>query len=797
MARAARATKPRARKTDAGKRKTNGAIETVDITPSPRILKVIAEIQFSAWQCIAELVDNSFDEFLRIKRSNIPWVEPFEVAVSLPSQNTPFGEAAVTVRDNGRGMTLDQVRNAVRAGYTGNDPISNLGLFGMGFNVATARVGGVTRFFTTREGDAEWIGVEIDIDNMAESFQAPVIREPKASPAEHGTRVEVRRLTPFASWLTRPANQSRLRKTLGATYSYLLENESFRLLVNTIPVEPWRHCVWDKKRKVTRGKEEIPAIIPIKKTLGERAVCLQCGVWQPKENTECEQCESRDLDIRERRVHGWLGIARNLSAKEYGIDFLRNGRKIQRFEKTIFQWRDPEDPGGEGEVEYPVEVPNNQGRIVGEIHLDHVRVSYTKDSFDSSDPAWVGAIRMIRGDGPLLPEKAKRLNYEQNNSPLARLHRGYRRNDPGENYLTPGNGKARLPTDDWVGFFHFYDPDYQTDKKWWEQVLEHERIVKARKEAKERGEEEETKQLDDPTLEFIGGGEEEKGADGKAPDEGEEPPLTEAEQVAVFIEAGSPLPELNGEFSARNVAVRPVKLRAFEVRGHAIEDAEGRRVPVWVTSDEGGGLIAFADLDHSHFITFDDEPEDIVLMEVAQNLLVRAKSASVPISMVFAELKERHLPSHAIDLGRLIPEATQLMHDMQKRMIECVAENPQRPWQNALVEAERHFTHERITQLEKIADVEPFIYSGQYLPYVPPAVVPRIIEEWPDAFLDEHLFAAPYKDVSTPGAKRQMVATITGYLNDIAWLTSAPANAPREQMIRARLSLQLLPDELV
>jgi hypothetical protein len=38
--------------------------ETVQIPPHPRILRALAEIDFDHWQCIAELVDNGFDEFL-------------------------------------------------------------------------------------------------------------------------------------------------------------------------------------------------------------------------------------------------------------------------------------------------------------------------------------------------------------------------------------------------------------------------------------------------------------------------------------------------------------------------------------------------------------------------------------------------------------------------------------------------------------------------------------------------------------------------------------------------------------
>lgn len=43
------------------------ARNTLDITPTPRILRTLGEIPFQTWQCIAELVDNSIDAFLSEK----------------------------------------------------------------------------------------------------------------------------------------------------------------------------------------------------------------------------------------------------------------------------------------------------------------------------------------------------------------------------------------------------------------------------------------------------------------------------------------------------------------------------------------------------------------------------------------------------------------------------------------------------------------------------------------------------------------------------------------------------------
>ncbi len=766
------------------------------ITPKPRILKALGQIEFNPWQCIAELVDNSFDEFLDIERTETGWTEPFDVSIQLPpGAGNGQVDGVVRVVDNGRGMTLDRVTDAVSAGYSGNDPLSKLGLFGMGFNVATARMGSVTRFLTTREGDSDWVGVEIDLDAIKEGFEVPEIRVPKDSPSQHGTRVEISRLEDFSAWFTRPGNQSRLRDILGGVYSYLLAGKEYRLLVNGIAVKPYRHCVWSADRFVTREGEAIPARIEIDRDLGPRAFCRTCSTWQEADGSTCEECESTDLEVRERRVWGWLGIERYLDDREYGIDFLRNGRKIRRFDKSIFQWRDPEDQSGPGETEYPLEVPYNVGRIVGEIHLDHVPVVYTKDSFDTSDRGWRKAIEIIRGEGPLLPKRASQLGYSRNDSPLGKLHRGYRRNDPGANYLTPGNGKSRVDNRDWDKKFRAGDPEYQSDSLWYRAVLEHDAAVQAEKDRKKAETAAEGASRADPTIEFTTGSGEADEQEKASPPATQERPEADADRAARLARSASQLLELKGEYAATGVPGRPFSLSAYLVE-EVLKGADGKRQPVWITSGRGGSMTAFADLSHPHFRRFSDDPADMILVEVAQQMLVRGTGATSTIGAVYAELKAHHLSSRAIEPGTLIGEATQLLRDIQERMVACVGENPARPWSNALNESERHITGDRINEILKKTDIEGVVVSGEYLPLVPATVVPRIVEEWPEAFFDGRLFDAPYAGVASTSARRQIVSTVTGYLDDAAWLASAPPHPSKDQLVRAGLSLRLVPDTL-
>ncbi len=98
------------------------SMNTLDITPTPRILRTLGEIPFQTWQCIAELVDNAIDAFL----SN-PARDERERRIAVTWSGDSVGEAdrVLEICDNAVGMSIDQLQNAVRAGYTSNDPIGN------------------------------------------------------------------------------------------------------------------------------------------------------------------------------------------------------------------------------------------------------------------------------------------------------------------------------------------------------------------------------------------------------------------------------------------------------------------------------------------------------------------------------------------------------------------------------------------------------------------------------------------------------------------------------------------------
>src|SRR5215213_9757422 len=54
-----------------------------DLTPDPRVLQMLGEINLPQWRCVAELIDNSIDGFVHAARSGAP-IEAPEIGVALP-----------------------------------------------------------------------------------------------------------------------------------------------------------------------------------------------------------------------------------------------------------------------------------------------------------------------------------------------------------------------------------------------------------------------------------------------------------------------------------------------------------------------------------------------------------------------------------------------------------------------------------------------------------------------------------------------------------------------------------------
>ncbi|MFF9621425.1 ATP-binding protein [Streptomyces griseosporeus] len=770
----------------------------INVMPHPRILGVLGDIEFTHWQCLAELIDNSFDEFQAAgETSNCP-----SVSISLPAANSQRASAEITVQDNGRGMSLEAVTNAIRAGWTSNNRHGSLGLFGMGFNISTARLGRRTTVRTGRAGDPYWIEVTLDLAKIAESakYQAPYRTVPKNSPDEHGTTITISDLKQEQyTTLCRPRTQKVIRDTLGDVYSYLLDTKGFLLTLNGKKVRPRLPCVWDEKRTVTRQGVEINAVQRIERRLSAKKACMVCGYWSPADAELCEECGQDRLELRERKIWGWIGIQRYLHRKDYGLDFLRNGRKILLRDKRVFYWQDEENPA-EQELEYPIDSRGIQmGRIVGEIHCDHVAPNYQKTAFEYETPEWRQVLREVRGTSPLRPQIARRLGLPENKSPLALLYTGFRRQDPGLNYLIPGDGRNALheKAQQWADLMRLGGHEFQSDEVWYRAAYQHDNPV-----------------LPDPapenddilpgfgadllkpdiTPETDGAQSAEAAADGEATAEKATPVETVDQRLQRYRAHAEALVDLAGTYFLEELG--RIELAAWAVRGQTLVTNDGRTAPVVVSMIRAPRLEVFIDTGHALFHESGSDLRDLALVEVAEYMRVRANHLSTPLTEIIAHLKTQ-TASPRLTPATMAEESERLLDQVRGAMVMPVSENPAIHWllltQDERARAERKFA----VQSGGEFSWNDALSNGDFIRYAPASALIRIIQESPASFLDGAVFKRGYIALSDSEAKALVVERLINPLSDLALLEQHRPRLDVEELARIRISCRLIARDLV
>lgn len=781
-----------------------------DLQPDPRVLPMLGEINIDQWRCIAELVDNAIDGFLHASREGNPIVAP-RVDIILPT--TDKDGAQLKIVDTGNGMTAEVLERAVRAGWSGNNPIDNLGLFGMGFNIATARLGSVTEVWTTRKGDNEWHGLSIDFDELRRQrhFKTPHLVRPKPDSDTHGTEVTIKRLKPEQRrWLARAASQTSVRKRLSQTYSSMLRQNgepiSFDLFINNKRVESLRHCVWDEDRQVAYPDVgTVHAVMRVDHTMAERPYCTHCMTWVPEADAKgnCPICSSAGTLIkRPRRVTGWLGIQRYRDQNEFGIDFIRNGRKIEIANKDLFVWRDGESE----EREYPLDDPRNEGRIVGEIHIDHCRVSYAKDRFDRADQSWDEMVQLVRGDGPLRPEKAKSLGFGANYSPLFALFKAFRRTSPQSKaagayariMIVKDNARAKEMAD----YFHEGRPEYQDDGKWWELVEEADRELLYGPSGK-------------PPTPVPSGT---PGAPTAVPslppgllggDDGTSAPGgTTTGPSGTPISPAAPLPPPRREIPSlsRNY-IHPSSGATWNVTAYEVQSDDPG------LTENGPWAMPMGDIaTRNHHFLFDPRhpifnsitmtPRDGLLMQLAWMTaeLLRTSTVMPSLSAILAELRVSYGDDTLLDPRTMSGDASALLVDIAKALVASRAEEDRAALFNDLSVPEQQLVM-RALGTRKISPTG-VTGDGSFLQYAPYEIIRDLVERHPEYCFDGKVWDEPFealeyghKDI-TASVRDSVVSRYIGLINDAIWLArqdaSDLANNSREELVRATMSLRLL-----
>ena len=454
----------------------------ITITPDPQILQVLSYLEMKPQDSICELIDNSLDAILEFEGDS-----GAVISIDLPTRKeVEDGTATIRVRDNGPGMTLAQVQDALRAGYSSKPRYGALGLFGVGFNIATGKLGITTTLITAKADDDFAVRVELDLINLRRSgnFKVLATNIPKPVGLMHGTLAEVSRPWPAnnqnAGFMLKLVSIGRpkLLDHLGRIYATTLRSKKVKIVIGASQVIPFEHCIWDDSRYVEHAKwGKIHAVHRFHERIIYSSLrCAECGniISEGEDRCPDQNCRSSSTVTQQERVSGWVGIQRYGDSSQYGVDLIRNGRAIRLLEKAAFF--DFEDPlNGDPIHDYPID--QNEGRIVGELHLDHVPVDPAKQNYERSSPEWRRAIEYVRGTSSLQPERP---GADTNRSSIFMLYQGYRKvRGPGRRSMAmgkwePGRSEAKLLGRDEIEAlkkrFDARELGYYDDAEWWKLV---------------------------------------------------------------------------------------------------------------------------------------------------------------------------------------------------------------------------------------------------------------------------------------------------------------------------------------
>jgi hypothetical protein len=757
-------------------------MESFNLTPSPALLDLLGKIPFKGWQCAAELIDNSIDAII----NHSDKLQDYQrvISVFIPTKKKIEQNEPLIVEDWGIGMTEEQLENAVKAGFSSKNTNSNLGLFGMGFNVATSRLANTVQVWTSTADMTQEIGVRIDLRDMKKtgSFIRPKMTREKRPDKKSGTRIEVYDYKPEAHTLLKPQD---IYRELNRAYSErIFAGYGIKIMVNGDHVSPFKFCTWDDKRSVKHKGGDIPAVVEIDEQLKEEMFCENCFSWlgEPVDTSlqiECPYCNIVGQIIKKDiYISGWLGIQRYSDTEHFGIDISRNGRILSKLDKSLFHWNDErakDDP--RFHPEYPRDTTYAGGRIVGQIEANFIIPKYTKDDFEREDKNWRRVVNFLRGEMPLQPELASNFGYKfPNRSPIGLFFSAYRKiNVPGSKTLVFAreNGSAdHVTAKKWAeDYFYTGNLEYQADTKWWEAVT--------------KADLKETPSTFNPLNPLNAGGS----------------PVT---SVAGGLTKPAIIP---GKFPGKKIHKKSLRFDIEKIIGEKpfdlaiIEYYPDNDINIPIIFDSTGSIGKFnvyLNYNHPMFRDFADGFEDLIYAEVAAKYSLVKNSDEWTLTRIYYELKSKYAPETMLNVPNLVTKASTLMRDIHNRLV--AGEGIQLQRKPNLDEATLKAIEKKHLDLERrqVPSITGFIINTKFLKYLDLNYLFKFVEEFPEVIYDGQIFNLPYMELDEE-SKQHQLKKYSGYFNDVRWFMNELSKEGDEaikklksEIIRNRISIEIL-----
>lgn len=585
-------------------------------------------------------------------------------------------------------------------------------------------------------------------------------------------------------------------------------------------LKPRNHCVWSESRYVRYNDQNIAARIPIDRNLGSALFDAQRNCYlTPIEAEEYYSMQQEGNPLpdhiieRSKRLTGWLGIQRYADPNDFGIDFIRNGRKILVSDKSLFQYENPLT--GQKELQYPLELGTSiGGRIVGELHVDYLLPTYQKNDFDRTDNSWKQTIDAICGVGPFLPKSRKNLGFtEPNVSPLCVLVNAFRRVDKGTKCLFAPNDTAKR----YASEFRKGTRDYLDDTLWWKAAQEEDQRQSS-------GGSHITTDVNsgdapsDDISSYLGGslGGSNIAPVGTATTSGGHssttthiptpvqptPPVSLDSKLDELIQRSNVVTQMTGKNykygNTGSLNVRVYELSQGEIR------QQGERKPCFFSSD-GIDCDFVYDPTHPLLAQYPIAPQMLLLVYLSEKL--KARDNVKDIISVYSELMMTTMQDSKVDRQSLQDRASSVFELLREKLantlsvipgkvIECIHESA-----GEVEETVTNLIQTNPTLLQAFQNKEDAGFDA--IEYVPPKTLYRLVDRFPEYVMDGKVFTALYLTISlcdenaTARAREESKDRILSFIKDaLRMVVGYSQRIPKNELQRASLSVDFLLKEL-
>jgi len=325
--------------------KDNSSTGKVNIRPGVSVLSVLSRLNYRTWYAVAEFVDNAIQSS-KINRDLLISGDGQKYKLKVDVVFETSGSGKIVIRDNAAGINDRDYARAFRAAELPPDR-SGLSEFGMGMKSAACWFARKWHVKTKALNESVEKTISFDIARIVEDKieELDVARKP-AKPNSHFTEVTLCDLynVPYGRTI------SKTKEHLASIYREFIRDGS---LVLTFNGEPLNY--------------EDPVVLnaPYYKDLYSPAI-----LWRKE--------ISFDFGMG-MRVHGFAAIREIGSVSDSGFALFRRGRVIQG----------SADDGYRPEKIFGKSNSYSYQRLFGELHLEGMDVSHTKDGFkwdDTEDP---------------------------------------------------------------------------------------------------------------------------------------------------------------------------------------------------------------------------------------------------------------------------------------------------------------------------------------------------------------------------------------------------------------------------